>query len=135
MVQSAVVLSRYVSFMHKVHGYIANSLWTLSGIVTVCLIASDMFCEIWPTTNILERCRWSRFRDPDITLPFYSLGILRAAKTVFAEMQHGLGVKNGHDALSDGERTRGTRVSNIGFLRNENSRTIFQRVHRFKIYR
>jgi len=59
--------------MHKVHGHTANSLWTLAGTVTVCLIAGDMFSEILPGTNILERCRWSRFRDPDITLPFYSL--------------------------------------------------------------
>lgn len=73
LTQSAVVLSRYVSFMHKAHGYIANSLWILSGMLTVWLIASDMFPEILPGTNILERCRWSRFRDPNITLPFYSL--------------------------------------------------------------
>lgn len=73
--QTAVVLSRYVSFMHKVHEYTANSLWTLSGMVTVCLITNDMFSEILPATNILERCRWSRFRDPDITLPFYSLAM------------------------------------------------------------
>ena len=66
----------------KCTGYIANSLWTLSGMVTVCLIASDMFPEILPGTNILERCRWSRFRDPDITLPFYSL-----AKEFFETME------------------------------------------------